>query len=257
MIRNIRYRRDQRQLEEEEEIWFNEEDDFTDVPTAKPEIESYSMMKSNRAWKLSMNVSKFFFLSFFFVRVWADKIAEKNGQSKTNSTSPTSTNSHSSANALPAGNSQSSSSPPLHQSSPHSSASTTAAAGQQSSVTGAAIGLNNVNNNAKDDPESDETETLTTEITPEPTPKQVTTGSLKKVSLIQCNNVLNLKQKEYLYCAILRRINNAIITLSYRLKFIVIFVISLRPFNMGTIHKMDEYVSHPFSKISYHECTIW
>lgn len=47
MIRNIRYRRDQRQLEEEEEIWFNEEDDFTDVPTPKPEIESYSMMKSN------------------------------------------------------------------------------------------------------------------------------------------------------------------------------------------------------------------
>lgn len=47
MIRNIRYRRDQRQLEEEEEIWFNEEDDFTDVQTSKPEIESYSMMKSN------------------------------------------------------------------------------------------------------------------------------------------------------------------------------------------------------------------
>ena len=47
MIRNIRYRRDQRQLDEEEEIWFNEEDDFTDVvPTSKPEIESYSMMKS-------------------------------------------------------------------------------------------------------------------------------------------------------------------------------------------------------------------
>lgn len=46
MIRNIRYRRDQRQLEEEEEMWFNEEDDFSDVPAAKPEIESYSMMKS-------------------------------------------------------------------------------------------------------------------------------------------------------------------------------------------------------------------
>lgn len=43
MIRNIRYRRDQRQLEEEEEIWFNEEDDFTDVvPTSKTDIESYS-----------------------------------------------------------------------------------------------------------------------------------------------------------------------------------------------------------------------
>lgn len=46
MIRNIRYKRDQRQLEEEEEIWFNEEEDFTDVPANKPEIESYSMMKS-------------------------------------------------------------------------------------------------------------------------------------------------------------------------------------------------------------------
>lgn len=46
MIRNIRYKRDQRQLEEEEEIWFNEEEDFSDVPAAKPEIESYSMMKS-------------------------------------------------------------------------------------------------------------------------------------------------------------------------------------------------------------------
>lgn len=46
MIRNIRYRRDQRQLEEEEEIWFNEEDDFTDVvQTSKPDIESYSTDK--------------------------------------------------------------------------------------------------------------------------------------------------------------------------------------------------------------------
>lgn len=43
MIRNIRYRRDQRQLEEEEEIWFNEEDDFSDVvPTSKADIETYS-----------------------------------------------------------------------------------------------------------------------------------------------------------------------------------------------------------------------
>lgn len=69
MIRNIRYRRDQRQLEEEEEIWFNEEDDFTDVPTAKPEIESYSMMKSNRAWKLSMNVSNFVFTLHAFEQI--------------------------------------------------------------------------------------------------------------------------------------------------------------------------------------------
>lgn len=50
MIRNIRFRRDQRQLEEEEEIWFNEEDDFTDVPATKPEIESYSMMKSSNVF---------------------------------------------------------------------------------------------------------------------------------------------------------------------------------------------------------------
>lgn len=42
-------------MEEEEEIWFNEEDDFTDVPTTKPEIESYSMMKSNLTLQSSMN----------------------------------------------------------------------------------------------------------------------------------------------------------------------------------------------------------
>lgn len=58
MIRNIRYRRDQRQLEEEEEMWFNEEDDFTEVPTAKPEIESYSMMKSKPPDKRSGNASR-------------------------------------------------------------------------------------------------------------------------------------------------------------------------------------------------------
>lgn len=39
---NNRYRRDQRQLEEEEEMWFNEEDDFTDVATTKvgPELDN-------------------------------------------------------------------------------------------------------------------------------------------------------------------------------------------------------------------------
>lgn len=48
MIRNIRYRRDQRQLEEEEEIWFNEEDDFSDVvPTSKADIETYSKHSPN------------------------------------------------------------------------------------------------------------------------------------------------------------------------------------------------------------------
>jgi len=36
ILRNSsRYRRDQRQLEEEEEIWFNEEDDFADVAANK------------------------------------------------------------------------------------------------------------------------------------------------------------------------------------------------------------------------------
>jgi hypothetical protein len=30
---NSRYRRDQRQPAEEEEMWFNEEDDFEDVPS--------------------------------------------------------------------------------------------------------------------------------------------------------------------------------------------------------------------------------
>lgn len=36
ILRNSnRYRRDQRQLEEEEEMWFNEEDDFPDVPSTK------------------------------------------------------------------------------------------------------------------------------------------------------------------------------------------------------------------------------
>lgn len=29
-----RYRRDQRQLDVDEELWFNEEDDFDDVPSA-------------------------------------------------------------------------------------------------------------------------------------------------------------------------------------------------------------------------------
>ena len=35
---NSRYRRDQRQLDEEEEIWFNEDEDFTDKPN--PELDS-------------------------------------------------------------------------------------------------------------------------------------------------------------------------------------------------------------------------
>lgn len=35
IIRNNRFRRDQRQLEEEEEMWFNEDEDFPDVPPPK------------------------------------------------------------------------------------------------------------------------------------------------------------------------------------------------------------------------------
>lgn len=33
ILRNSRYRRDQRQLEEEEEMWFNEDDDYDDGPS--------------------------------------------------------------------------------------------------------------------------------------------------------------------------------------------------------------------------------
>lgn len=42
ILRNTnRYRRDARQLEEEEEIWFNEDDDFVETPPVKtPEIEN-------------------------------------------------------------------------------------------------------------------------------------------------------------------------------------------------------------------------
>lgn len=36
ILRNSRYRRDQRQLEEEEEIWFNEDDDFDDGEAVVP-----------------------------------------------------------------------------------------------------------------------------------------------------------------------------------------------------------------------------
>ena len=36
ILRNSRYRRDQRQLEEEEEMWFNEEDDFDDGEAVVP-----------------------------------------------------------------------------------------------------------------------------------------------------------------------------------------------------------------------------
>lgn len=53
MIRNIRYRRDQRQMEEEEELWFSEEEDYTDVvPANKTEIDPYSMMKSNAFYSM-------------------------------------------------------------------------------------------------------------------------------------------------------------------------------------------------------------
>ncbi|XP_055385021.1 serine/threonine-protein phosphatase 4 regulatory subunit 3 isoform X2 [Condylostylus longicornis] len=41
LMRNSRYRRDQRQLEEEEEIWFNEDDDFAE------ELETYGKLDKN------------------------------------------------------------------------------------------------------------------------------------------------------------------------------------------------------------------
>ncbi|XP_063706016.1 serine/threonine-protein phosphatase 4 regulatory subunit 3 isoform X2 [Culicoides brevitarsis] len=49
ILRNsARFRRDPRQLEEEEEIWFNEEDDFGDVhSTSKTDIESIGVNKSD------------------------------------------------------------------------------------------------------------------------------------------------------------------------------------------------------------------
>lgn len=41
ILRNsTRFRRDPRQLDEDEEIWFNEEDDFGDVHSTKSDIES-------------------------------------------------------------------------------------------------------------------------------------------------------------------------------------------------------------------------
>lgn len=40
IIRSGRYRRDQRQLDEDEEMWFNEEEDFAE------ELDSYNVMKS-------------------------------------------------------------------------------------------------------------------------------------------------------------------------------------------------------------------
>lgn len=48
MIRNMRYRRDQRQMEEEEEIWFNEDEDFDVVPTNKPEMDPAYNMNLNK-----------------------------------------------------------------------------------------------------------------------------------------------------------------------------------------------------------------
>lgn len=36
ILRNSRYRRDQRQMDEEEELWFNDEDDFEDTETVLP-----------------------------------------------------------------------------------------------------------------------------------------------------------------------------------------------------------------------------
>lgn len=53
MIRNMRYRRDQRQMEEEEEIWFNEDEDFDVVPTNKPEVDPTAYNMNLNKGKLS------------------------------------------------------------------------------------------------------------------------------------------------------------------------------------------------------------
>lgn len=145
MIRNIRYRRDQRQLEEEEEMWFNEEDDFSDVPAAKPEIESYSMMK-----------------------------IEKNGPSKPNSSSPpTSTNSHSTTITV-------SSAPVVNPADSPPRQPDASAPDQKSAQPAAAAnvtGLNSTNPIDKTALKTDDTEEVTTRIIDTP---EMTTGSLQK-----------------------------------------------------------------------------
>jgi len=45
ILRNSRYRRDQRQLDEDEELWFNEEDDFDDGEAVVPGPESELLAK--------------------------------------------------------------------------------------------------------------------------------------------------------------------------------------------------------------------
>lgn len=106
MIRNIRYRRDQRQLEEEEEIWFNEEDDFSDVvPTSKTDIETYSkstgilqlqfLKKSFDLWDIFdfvITLHKLNLPYFVFFSIEADKnLNEKNGPANRQLTMTTTT----------------------------------------------------------------------------------------------------------------------------------------------------------------------
>lgn len=175
MIRNIRYRRDQRQLEEEEEMWFNEEDDFSDVPAAKPEIESYSMMKSECICKCIQGTE-------------ANKrtifSVEKNGPSKPNSSSPpTSTNSHSPTNTLSSAPANQADSPPRQPDSSTLDQKSNSSA--QPTVAANVTGLNSTNPIDKPILKTEDTEEVTSRIIDTP---EMTTGSLQKVSLLVIHN---------------------------------------------------------------------
>lgn len=63
ILRNSRYRRDQRQVDEEEEMWFNEDDDFDDGPSVHKSPGSHDLL----AKKLDSNLES----------IGAGKVAEK------------------------------------------------------------------------------------------------------------------------------------------------------------------------------------
>jgi hypothetical protein len=61
MLRNnSRFRRDQRQLTEEEEMWFNEEDDFEDVPADSKLDSMGESWTTSRYFRNSTNLKKLF-----------------------------------------------------------------------------------------------------------------------------------------------------------------------------------------------------
>lgn len=61
---NSRYRRDQRQPTEEEEMWFNEEDDFEDVPTDTKIVPDLDNSISNSlSFRSSLSIAKSIFRS--------------------------------------------------------------------------------------------------------------------------------------------------------------------------------------------------